>query len=284
MAQTFAIGIAGTENSHAEAIIDQLNCQESGQRARVVALAGGATDRNRKLAELGSIPTVVDDSKELLGSVDALIVTTRDGRLHREQAAPFLESGIPVWVDKPLACSVSEAKGILGSASAGGTQVVSYSPVRWVQDTDDLESAAAEVGEPQAVTVTGPADPSSEYAGIFFYGIHIADVARRLAPGPIGGPRVRRVAHTVIATYDTQGPAVTLEFVEPESAARVPFRATVVGRHGIATRELRLGEGYVRPGIDAFLSMLATGNVPLTSDEMLDPISVLEEIAASLSH
>ena len=43
--------------------------------------------------------------------------------------------------------------------------------------------------------------------------------------------------------------------MRPDEPGRVPFHATVVGRHGVVSRELRLEEGYVGPGLEAFLGL-----------------------------
>lgn len=276
------LGLVGTENSHAQGIVEYLNQEGAQPGARVVALAGGPTRRNQDLATLGAIERIVEDPEELLGSIDALVVTTRDGRLHRQQAVPFLQAGVPVWVDKPLACSRAEASDILDTAAAARTHATSYSALRWTPDALELARAKGGVGEPQTITVVGPADASSPHGGIFFYGIHVADLARLLAPGPAGEVSVRRVAHTIRVQYRTAGPLVTLDLVEPAPDGRTPFWATVVGRCGVESRELRLGPGYVRPGVDAFLALLSTGSAPLTRAEMLDPISVLEQVATAL--
>src|SRR3954471_2827124 len=137
------IALVGTENSHADHIVQALNVDQISD-ARVVALVGD-DEKTRKLASLGGIADVVPTSGELIGSVDALIVTNRDGAVHRELAVPFLEAGIPVWVDKPLAASTADARAILDAARLGGAAVTSYSAVRWVADADAL--AEAQVGE-----------------------------------------------------------------------------------------------------------------------------------------
>lgn len=276
------LGLAGTESSHAQGIVEYLNAEGAEAGARVVALAGGPTQRNRDLARLGAISRIVEEPDQLLGSIDALIVTTRDGRLHRQQALPFLEAGVPVWIDKPLACSRADASDILDAASAAHTQATSYSALRWTADALELAHAMQRVGEVQTMTLIGPADARSPYGGVFFYGIHAADVARMLAPPPAGKISVQTVAHTIRVHYPTAGPLVTLELVEPAGDGRTPFWATLVGRRDVESRELRLGPGYVRPGVDVFLRMLRTGCAPLTRDEMLDPISVLEQVAATV--
>jgi predicted dehydrogenase len=253
-----------------------------GDAARVVALVGEESARNRDLAARGSIPLIAPTSAELLGTVDALVVTNRDGALHRAEAEPFLRAGIPVWVDKPLACSTADARALVDAAAAGGAPLTSYSPVRWVDDTTRLVARLPEVGALQTVTVTGPADPASEYGGIFFYGIHCADVAERLVGAEVAEVEVTRVADTVVARYRSGDVLVTLQLVLPDGDRQVPFHATVVGRHGILDTDLRLGDGYVAPGVDTFLAMLETGRPPLPSEALLRPIAVLEQVRAAL--
>ncbi|WP_427896262.1 Gfo/Idh/MocA family protein [Kribbella sp. GL6] len=270
------IALVGTENSHADEIVKHLNVEQIAGGTRIVALAGADDERNRKLAAAGGITKLVPTSAELLGEVDALIVTNRDGALHREHAVPFLEAGVPVWVDKPLAASTADARAILDAARKGGAAVTSYSAVRWVADADVL--AGAGIDDLQAVTVTGPADPDSEYSGIFFYGIHCADLAQRLAPGEPGPVEVERVGSTVVVRYQSNGVLVTLQLVKPTEAGRVPFHAELVGRTKVVSSDVRLDSEYVVPGLKVFLRMLETGERPLDDATMLAPITVLEQV------
>ncbi|MGW3495991.1 Gfo/Idh/MocA family protein [Streptomyces sp. NPDC001020] len=282
MSDAVRIAIVGTENSHAEEILRHLNVKRLSQRVQVVALVGDHDERNRELAAMGGDLPVVPTSAELIHSVDALIVTNRDGAAHRAEAVPFLQAGKPVWVDKPLAASTEDAKAIIEAAGRSGAPMTSYSAVRWVPDAERLETAATGIGEIQAVTVTGPADPDSEHSGIFFYGIHAADLAQRLAPGEPGQVHVERVGATVVARYRSGGVLVTLQLVTPTEVGRVPFHAQIVGRHGLVSHDIELDADYVEPGLKVFLRMLDTGTPPLAADTLLAPITVLEQVSASL--
>ncbi|MFI5728907.1 Gfo/Idh/MocA family protein [Kribbella sp. NPDC051587] len=277
------IALVGTENSHATHIIHHLNEDPISETARIVALVGADDEHNQKLLATGGITQLVPTPTELIGSVDALIVTNRDGALHREHAVPFLEAGVPVWVDKPLAASTADARAILEAARRTSTPVTSYSAVRWVADADILAQGTQTVGDLQAITVTGPADPASEYSGIFFYGIHAADLAQRLAPGEPGPVSTEQVGDTVIARYRSNGVAVTLQLVKPTDAGRVPFHAEIVGREGVVSHDVRLDADYVVPGLKVFLDLLATGRAPLDDATLLAPITVLEQISAALN-
>jgi predicted dehydrogenase len=269
------IGIVGIENSHVDGIVRALNV-DGVANARVTALVAGDADRTAQVAEAGGIDRIVPASVDLLGEVDAVIVTTRDGATHRELAVPFLSAGVPVWVDKPLALSVADADAIL--AAAGPTPVTSSSTLRWLPDTDAVATALASIGELHSLTVTGPADPDGPYGGLFFYGIHLADLAQHLVPGTPGRVDVERSPKGVRARYAVGGVAVTLDFVRPIGEVSVPFHVTALGSRGSESRDIAVGPDYVRPCVEAFVRMLDTGVLPVPTAQMSGAIAVMAAI------
>lgn len=276
------IGVIGTENSHVDHVIDYLNVERHAGETRVVAISGGASERNEKLRAIGQLERIVDAPTDLLGLVDAVIITDRHGGLHREHAVPFLAEGLAVFVDKPLACTEADARAIVAAAREHDAPLTSSSAVRWVPDTDTLAAEAASIGAPQVVVTTGPADPDSPYGGIYFYGIHPVDVALRLVPGAIGLVQVDRVADPVVATADVGGVRVTVNLVLPGPDGQVPFHGMVVGRHGLAARQLTLGKSYVEPGLRAFLEMAETRRPPIEYDDLIRPMQFLDAVVAAI--
>lgn len=277
--EPYKVAIVGLENSHAAHMIEYLNVESRRSRAEVVAVVGEQSDKIAELMNLGGITQRVHESSSLIGSVDALIVTNRDGALHAHHAVPFLTAGKPVWVDKPLACSTEDAGTIIGEATKTGTPLTSYSPLRWVPAIDEVLQQKDEIGQLQALTVIGPADPDSEYGGIFFYGIHCADIAQRIAPGEPTDIKVTFTADTVIIRYGSGPVDVTLQLVKPDDGQQVPFHCLLTGRHGVLSSDITLGPGYVVPGIEAFLGMLDSGTPPVPYEEILRPIAVMEGAA-----
>lgn len=277
------IGIIGTENSHGDHIIEHLNVRKAGGEARIVALSGGRSDRNETLAAAGDIDQIVDQATDLLGLVDAVIITDRHGGLHREHVIPFLAEGLPVFVDKPLACTVQDAQAIIDAALAHDAPLTSSSAVRWVADTDALAARTALSGPPLVVVTSGPADPASEYGGIFFYGIHPVDVALRLAPGEISAVRTDSTGDVVTASF-TAGPTrVVVNFVKPDGAHQIPFHGMTITRDAISEQTLTLDAHYCVPGLEAFLEMARTRKPPISYADLLRPIQVLEAVAGVLA-
>jgi predicted dehydrogenase len=271
------VGLVGIENSHAEDIIRYLNGRPTEiSAARVSAIVAGEPDRTEKLAGLGAIDTVVHDSQELLTRVDALIVTSRDGAVHMAHALPFLEAGIPVWVDKPLAASLADAERMVAAAERTGAALTSSSALRWASDTTALATEMSGLGALEEVVVSGPADPDSPYSGIFFYGIHAADIAQRLLPGRPDAVEVVRIPTGFAVGYRLGDVRVMLELHRPDATRTIPFRASASGRDGAIEHEIALTDTYVEPGVDAFVEMLRTGIAPIPADELLAPIAILE--------
>lgn len=276
------IGIVGVENSHVNHIIAALNVEQLAADTAVTALAGPDDARTAGLLETGDIKHRVDTVEELLEHADALVVSDRHGDLHREHALPFLTAGRPVYVDKPLACSVADARAMLDAAREHGALLTSSSTMRWVPELADLESRLGEIGELQTVITTGAADPDSEYGGIFFYGIHAVDVALRLAGGPISDVRTERTGNAVLISLRAGGTAVRVNLVRADADGQVPFHAVEIGRHGLLGSALSTAGNYVWPALAGFLEMVSTGKAPIEDTDLLRPIEVLAQVAQQL--
>jgi predicted dehydrogenase len=86
--------------------------------AQLVAVADTAADRAAEAAAATGARAVTD-FRELFGQVDAVTVAVPT-ELHRDVALPFLQQGIAVLVEKPMARSVEEADELLEAARASG--------------------------------------------------------------------------------------------------------------------------------------------------------------------
>jgi predicted dehydrogenase len=278
------IGIVGTENSHADHYVRNFNEHKRYGDHRIVALSGGRSERNEKLAGAGGIEQIVENPADLIGRIDAAIVCSRDGRQHRAEAIALLDASIPVLVDKPLACDVPDAQAILDAAHRAKVAVSSSSALRWADATTELAARLGQGSRPDLVAVTGPADPASEYGGIFFYGIHVVEIALALVPDrPVTGIAVEALSDTVVVTALAGGTRLLLELVRPDSRNQVPWRVVTAGPSGSIVEEIRLGEDYAAPSMDVFVEMLDSGRSPLTDDELLAPVRLLSTVAEALA-
>jgi predicted dehydrogenase len=178
------IGMVGLDTSHCPAFAGILNDEKQEFHLpghRVVAAYPGGSDlfslsRSRVkgftdtlLNEYGvrmyaSIPELAED-------VDAVFLESVDGRQHLEQFKQ-MAVGKPVFIDKPLTTSTQDARSLIRVARETGTPVMSSSSLRYSAGISGL-AARERVASCEAF---GPAAILEDYPGLFWYGIHSAEM------------------------------------------------------------------------------------------------------------
>ena len=62
------------------------------------------------VARCSLIPNIVSKPEDLIGEVDAVIVATDIGSEHVDRCRPFIEAGLPVFIDKPMVDNVEDLR------------------------------------------------------------------------------------------------------------------------------------------------------------------------------
>jgi predicted dehydrogenase len=285
--RAWRVGLLGTENSHAELVVRHLNVERRFEPWRVTVLAGPDDTRDQQLSRLGTsddlVPDMATSHESMVGHVDAVIVTDRDGGRHRDHAMPFLEDGIPVLVDKPLATSVDDAEAIIAAARAGNALLTSYSALRWAPTVETLarEVRSARL-QPAAAFAVGPAEIDSPHGGVFYYGVHPVEAICHVLPGPFGSVTVNRNPKTLAIHTKVGDVAVTIALLEPAEGEWAPFHLTVAGRNEVSGGDVKLPPDYLAPGLERFFAMIDSGAAPLSDAEMLRPVLLLDAIRAAM--
>lgn len=276
------IGIVGSDNSHALAFAKIANVDKAfGDRARVVGIWGSDPEQTNNVASEGEIQDIVARPGDMVDAIDLAIVVDRHGGLHAEHALPYIERGMPVFIDKPFAISLDECQQMIDTAGRSGSVISSFSALRYAPAVDEIISRLDEVGDIRAAQITGPCDFASPYGGPFFYATHVIEVASRLIGDGIES--VRAVQHgdnvTMIATW-ANGATGTFSLL---SNAAYNFHVTLFGSAGMTTQSITGGAPVYTRALGAIIEMAETGNAPLTAEEMRRPISIVHAIVASLA-
>jgi predicted dehydrogenase len=275
------IGIVGSDNSHAIAFSKLCNLDEQLHLdgAQVTALFGLDPARNKEVAEAGRIPKIVEKPEEMIGNVDAVLVVFRHGDLHRQYAEPFLRARIPTFIDKPLAIRPGDARTLLDLAEETGTPLTSFSTFRYARDMLAFKKEADDKGPVRSAVFSGPADRESEYGGLPFYGVHLVEMAQALLGTGVERVHAAENKKNLVATlhYD-DGQVMTLNFL---GDAAYVFHMLAFGKQGWVGRALDSGTCYF-DGLQVVLSMVRTGTMPLSREELLEPVLVLAGVERSL--
>lgn len=149
--------------------------------ARLTAVADVVADRARAAAEAAGAMAVTD-AAELLDHVDAVTIAVPTD-VHLAVARPFLERGIHVLVEKPMAATLAEADEMVRLAAASGAVLAVGHTERF---NPALSAVWPELGTPRFIEVhrlSGFPERSLDIDVIFDVMIHDLDILLAVA-GP----------------------------------------------------------------------------------------------------
>ena len=113
---------------------------------------------------------IVNSIDELLPGVDFVLLETNDGRLHLEQALKVFRAGKPVFIDKPVAASLTDAISIFKAAKHYNVPVFSSSSLRYISGTKEI--AEGKIGRVIGADTYSPATIEKTHPDLFWYGVH----------------------------------------------------------------------------------------------------------------
>ena len=99
-----------------------------------------------KVAAASRIANVVARPEDVIGQVDAVIIGTDDGHEHVRRSKPFIEAGLPMFVDKPLAINVPDLNQFIRWHRAGNV-FLSSSNMRYAPEIKQVMRQKAQLGE-----------------------------------------------------------------------------------------------------------------------------------------
>ena len=185
-AEPVRIGIIGLDSSHPVAFAKLLNqaADDDAELAgcRIVAAnPKGSYDLEisvvrqpgitQQMVELGV--EITESIDELLGKVDAVIVSSNDGHVRLGQTLQALRAGKPVFIDKPASASLADLIAMFTAAKQLGIPVFTSSTLRYIEHAD--EHAAGKHGRVLAVDTYGPAKLEPSHPDLYWYMIHAVE-------------------------------------------------------------------------------------------------------------
>jgi predicted dehydrogenase len=178
----FRAGIIGLDTSHATAFAKMLNDPNAKDRVegcRVVAAypkgspdiessTSRVPDYTKQVQVLGV--EIVDSIEKLVEQVDVVFLETNDGRPHLEQVLPVFKARKPVFIDKPIAGSLTDAVAIFDAANHFKVPVFSSSSLRFAEGAQALR--AGKVGDIIGCDAYSPCSLEKTHPDLYWYGIH----------------------------------------------------------------------------------------------------------------
>ena len=219
-----------------------------------------------KVAEASKIEHVVTRPEEVIGKVDAVIIGTDDGHDHVRRAAPFVEAGLPVFVDKPLAINVSDLNQFLRWQKAGHP-ILSSSGMRYAPELSQIHQRKEELGELRWIA-------SCTSKTWERYGIHALEALYPVLGPGFAGVRAETQPGSCIA-YVTHRSGVQITLAAIVDALGSYGAVHVFGTKGNLALNLQDTYTAFRGQLLAFLRMLRTGTPPYAFSETVELMAVI---------
>ena len=286
-AKTIRVGVIGVDGPHPFMFSQYMNDPKAADaRAGVTVVAayvGGSDDVPEsvqfrkefvsKVQDLGIdiVPTIED----LLAKVDAVMIESLDGRIHLAEAKKVIAAGKPLFIDKPLAGSLTDCVEIAEAAKRAGVPWFSASSLRFAKGVEAIgDGQNKEVGKVLGCDAWGPNHPLEPRSipDLFYYGIHGTEILFTVM-----GPGCKTVAR---AHGDGGGlPSGTDVVVGVWADGRIGtyrsaagFGSTVFGSKGIVPSG---GWTGYDPLVVQIAEFFKTGKPPVSPEEVLEVYAFL---------
>lgn len=210
------------------------------------------------VAKASLIPHILDRPEDVIGHVDAVMITTDKGHEHVDRCRPFVEAGIPIFVDKPLVDNEPDLRQFQRWIR-DGAKIMSSSCMRYCKEFMPYRTSIHSLGKLRYTSIT--TCKSWER-----YGIHaLESIYPILGPGFLSAQNVgTKESNIVLFKHRLHGDVAVISIDD------------LYGSHGIlqlygtsASASAIAQDTFYsfKTQLEAFISYLRTGELPFPFQE-----------------
>ena len=275
------IVILGCENSHANTFLNFLRDDAKYSDVKVAGVYSDDAEAASKLNEKYGVP-VMSAYDEAVGKVDGVIVTARHGDNHYKYASPYIKSGVPMFIDKPITISEDEAIRFMRECRDSGVRVTGGSSCIHDEFVQSLKKAREynEGGETLGGSVRAPINMENAYGNFFFYAQHLVEVLLEIFGRYPVSVRAMQNGKNITAVIRYENYDITALFTDGVyvySASRASREQTVASDFKVDGHSPCFGIEF-----DEFYSLLSGGAQKMTYDDFIAPVFVMNAIVRAL--
>jgi len=221
----------------------------------------------RSVARLSRIAHVVHRPEDVIGEVDAVLIPTDKGCEHLDRARPFIEAGIPVFIDKPLTDREDHLQQFLRWHQQGKS-LMSSSCMRYAKEILALRDSRKHTGPLRFITATTCRSWER-------YGIHAMEAVYQLLPpqeweSVSGGGNERA---TIAHVHHRSGVDVVIAAIDDMDGAFGSF--SLYGTAGIVHTRFVDSFFAFKAQLESFVEYLRTGRSPYPFAETVELMKII---------
>ncbi|MFO7824339.1 MAG: Gfo/Idh/MocA family oxidoreductase [Cyclobacterium sp.] len=205
---------------------------------------------SNSIAKSSQIDQVVERLEDMIGKVDAVILARDDPENHVPMAKPFLEAGIPIFIDKPLAFSKADLQ-YFSSQHRSGKFLMSCSSMRYAHECRTIKTEIKSLGQLHLVTAVGKKDWKK-------YGVHLLEALFTTLddPTPLWVQHVGEKDKDIVVIGFQQGLKATVHLFKDISGT---FQLSFFGSEGWRIAEIKNSYAMFRDNLIEFIRSVEEG-------------------------
>lgn len=223
---------------------------------------------SEKIAKATNIQNIVKRPEDMIGAVDAILLARDDAEYHLQMAKPFLDANLPVYIDKPLALTLSEAEKIYSFQKYEG-QIFTCSAMRYAQELQIDRLDLASLGRIVYIQGLIPNDWNK-------YAIHLIEPMLKLSGdySNIESTRVMRTSSMVSLVIKLNNKIILN--INTLGSGKTPLTIKVVGDLGF--KDLQFFDTYAafKGALTDFVFGIRSKDVRTPKNFTFDAIKILE--------
>jgi len=272
--KVFRIGMIGLDTSHVVAFTKVINNPANNYGCKVVVgYSGGSPDIpssadrvdkfTEELHEKYGVE-IVDSIEELCQKVDGVLLESVDGRPHLKQAKPVIEAKKPLFIDKPMAGSLTDVLEIFRLAEENNVPCWSSSSLRYSPGIVEMKKTNS-AGDILGCDAYSPCSLEEHHPDLYWYGVHGVEILYSvMGTGCQSVWRVQTPDYELVVGLWEGGRIGTFRGLRK---GRHDYGATVFGTKSI----IQAGKyGGYEPLVDEIIKFFKTGVIPVPKEETIE--------------
>jgi len=237
------------------------------------------TEAAQRLHHNFGVP-ILADYRDAVGRIDGLVITARHGANHYKYAKPYLASGIPMFIDKPITICEAEAVAFMRELRDKGIPITGGSSLKHAEGICTLKQLAHDLqgGKTIGGTVRAPLASDSVYGGFYFYAQHLVEMVCEVFgryPRSVLACSAGSTTHVLFRYdgYDVHG--LYSEHTDPYYAVR---HTQTECQGGV----IALGDAFFRE-FDEFYKLLNGETQRISYEDFISPVFIMNAIQRALA-
>ena len=275
------IAILGCENSHANNFLKYVKNNPEFADIEIVGVYSDEIDASEKLAHDFGV-AVMKNYTDAVGKIDGLIITARHGDNHYKYAKPYLSSGIPMFIDKPITVSEQDAIKLIAELKCANIKITGGSSLRHDKFVKKLkeENINSVGGATSGGLVRAPLLSKSVYGGFYFYAQHLVEIVCE-----VFGRYPQSVKASVIDDRTTvifgYGSFECVGVYAENSSDYYAVRTTATSANG-ASLNCTPDNDWFYNEFNDFAQLIRGGEQQISYDDFIAPVFIMNAIVRSI--